>query len=716
MAKQGTSVPKRELVGLILRSIPQRQIRFSLNVQPGTDLQRRLEDFKKSKLVELLESTEKGKSALKEAEADYPLYSPPTLYLITVQSWPDREELIQITSHLGDQGREGGIWFGDDKTVRRVYTITPAREVQSNPDFFEVPLLYEKRIEYTNCEPESDEYGEIQVVHSLEKAFAWLNEKFNHAILACGDFAAVKPVLYYGRVRLRMSWHLPNLSEEMLKKLGRGGRPRTATFSRLEQDESDVLDVQTLTVSDPELGESRGYQAIESNPVRHQTSGFYSTHPDLVYGGLGIARRYGRIWTPARLKKDNLLALSVSLIKKTEAELTEEAERNLEGYLGYFRNIPISINRRKITTAQRNLLDELIKTIIRAGRSQNQEAEIPLDTTYELLEHADKLCLTAGLEAHCPNCGDYLVRCPICQQPFESDFEDDSLLFRCPDDQDQLLRDDARFTCECGEELEVTFSSDIRIYPQFELIQAIRGFMTNLENQQLEGVFLIIGNILRLLTRQPPGAIQYLLQDLRAWRMRARLHVRNVPENRAQNYTGLLSGIKEKCSRNNGHPSGETCRACMDEAITRTRMQARSEICLPRLFGFVIDEQFDGVHHGHEKADVIYTDVLDQDGDELRIGIHMKSRNNPRKHGLGRSVGAIKGLFTQYCYSAYQSAMGELDLNVIGISVPNTIHADVIRSMEYLGRELGFPLIVVDEGEWVKILDAAMERSEVEFG
>ena len=73
----------------------------------------------------------------------------------------------------------------------------------------------------------------------------------------------------------------------------------------------------------------------------------------------------------------------------------------------------------------------------------------------------------------------------------------------------------------------------------------------------------------------------------------------------------------------------------------------------------------------------------------------------------------MKGLYTQYCYSAYLAAMKGERINVIGISVPNILNDQVIDNFEYLSAQLGFPLIILSEDEWVKILDAAIEKSEV---
>ena len=107
----------------------------------------------------------------------------------------------------------------------------------------------------------------------------------------------------------------------MLDRLAEGANPRTASFSRVDIDPIGIFDAQSLTISDPSLGELRSYRSLSDDPSRQQTFGFYSSHPDLVQGGMGISRQYGRIWTPTHLRKDSLLALSINLIQKTEREL-----------------------------------------------------------------------------------------------------------------------------------------------------------------------------------------------------------------------------------------------------------------------------------------------------------------------------------------------------------------------------------------------------------
>lgn len=713
MPLAGIPVPKREIIALILRTIPADNIRIAFKIQAETDLHRRLNDFTKNQLLVVLNSTQAGHAALEDAKANYPLTSNPTLYLVSVRSWPERQVLFDVTHTLAIQMSRAAVWFGSDRTVRSIYMIAKAREYEAQIPFIEVPLVYEKKFEYVVSNPESEEYGEVDVIYSLEKAIIWYSEQYHHALLLCGDFPAVKPILYYGNSKLGIYWQLPFLSEDMLHRLADGANPRTASFSRLDNEPDDKLDVQTMTISDQGLGESRSYLRLMQDEFRQQTFGFYSSHPDLVFGGLGISRQYGRIWTPAHLRKDTLLALSINLIQKTEEELLREVDINLDGFVGYYRNIPIYLAGKKVDFIQRSLIEELIKAIITARRSRNHEAKLEPALLEEFIHQFYNLDLVPALEAHCDNCGDYLVRCPHCLSPYEPVYQNQHFIFQCPNHQDQAIEDNQIIECECVAEIEVTFSSDIRLFPGAELLKTLHEFLASLENQRYDGTFLIIGNILRLIPRKVPHANRYTLEDLRTWRVRAHLHQRNIPEGLRKKYIGLLNQIKEKCSRNGWHPTREICTACIDEVISMARIRDGDEICLPRLLGYAIDENFDGIHHGREVADIRYRDIVEQDGEELFVGLHLKSRERPRSRGLGRSTGSVKGLYTQYCYSTYLAGERGENLNVIGISVPNGINEQVIENFEYLANLSGFPLIILQEEEWLKILDTSIEKAEI---
>jgi hypothetical protein len=217
----------------------------------------------------------------------------------------------------------------------------------------------------------------------------------------------------------------------MLDRLAEGANPRTASFSRVDDDPIGNFDAQSLTISDPSLGELRSYRSLSDDPSRQQTFGFYSSHPDLVQGGMGISRQYGRIWTPTHLRKDSLLALSTNLIQKTEQELNREADINPNGFIAYYRNVTVTLGRKKLRTQQRYFFEKFIMAIIGARRSRTLEFELDPVFIRDLIEQYQYLDIAPALNIHCDNCGDNLARCSICNSPLTPIVVDLQLIFQC---------------------------------------------------------------------------------------------------------------------------------------------------------------------------------------------------------------------------------------------------------------------------------------------
>jgi len=715
--RTATSVPKRTLVDTILRVISEDSIRARLRIAANTPLRQRLQDFTKAELLALLTSTPRGEQALAEVECNYPLFSPPTLYLVKVQRRPDTDVLLRQTTALADLGWHGGVKFGEDRAVRIVYVANPAYTLELNKGTIEIPLLYERRFEYTVCEPGSDDYGERKALYSLERAFIWLIDRYSHAIICCSDFVAVRPIIDFAKQRLELRWALPDLTEDMLNRLAADGNPRSATFFIPSAELATVLDVRTITISDPHLGERDGFRQISQDPNRQQTAGFYSNHPDLVFGGLGIARRYGRIWTPAHLSRRSLVALAVGLIRKTEEELSRAYDRNLVGYVHYFGNIAVTIKGHQLRGKERQAFSQLVVAILRAAEEDSAETTIGRELLHTLVAHQKQLCLTITAEFDCPECGIVLGQCPDCHLPYVVKMSGDTLLLECPNPKcRRRLKLYGGFECECGQVVPVAaFENHLRMFPGPELLDGLREFLEAMDDVTWEGLFFISGYTLRLLPLPSPPARQIIsLGDLRLWRVRAQYHVRHEPGGpRRKALIRILKSTKEKCRQNNGHPTHEICARCLAGPISVEQVKT-GEICLPRILGLAIAEGFDGVHHGYEVADVKYEDVFDDTGDPVRLGVHLKSRTRSRPKGLGRGARPVKGLYTQLFYSAYLALTGRAEFDVIGISVPNTIHKEVVASMQHLVNELGFSFLVLDECDWLKIADAVLEQLEVE--
>ena len=92
--------------------------------------------------------------------------------------------------------------------------------------------------------------------------------------------------------------------------------------------------------------------------------------------------------------------------------------------------------------------------------------------------------LVPALEIQCENCGDCLLRCPVCLTPYSSEVEDQEIVFRCSEHSDEAIQDNQVIACECGGEKEITYSSDLRIFAGAEILKTLHEFLAVLENQQ----------------------------------------------------------------------------------------------------------------------------------------------------------------------------------------------------------------------------------------
>jgi hypothetical protein len=287
----------------------------------------------------------------------------------------------------------------------------------------------------------------------------------------------------------------------------------------------------------------------------------------------------------------------------------------------------------------------------------------------------------------------------------------DRLHLICPSCHQEVL-DDSTFDCECGTILPiVSLTNHTQLYPNQALLTAVNEYLGYLDIDKWDKTFIIDGNVLKLIPLSPINQSEIVsLSDLQLWRNSARIHMRMVKTRAKKRSIEILNFTKEKCLRNGIRPTLESCLACCKSSIAIDQIQKKEEMCLPRIMGLAIDKQFDGIHHGHEVADVKYEDVLEDIQKPLKIAIHLKSRQRPKPQGLGRSVGIIKALYTQAFYSAHITLQGKAQFDAIGISVPNTIHESVKQSLRDLLNRLGFYLILVDEDDWIKIMDAVVEQ------
>lgn len=707
------NMPKSFLVKIICDEFDHRLIREYFKIKDTSPIELRLIEFPLAKLDDFI-ATNSSKEALGRIEqhaGDFPLRSAPTLYLLNSSSEIDFVSLIETSKKEAKRGIESATTFLAPKVIRCIYTKASAREGMNG--VIELTLAYEKRIDYTECNIFDEFYAEKKEIYSLEYAVIWISkEKPKYIIVACCDFSALNPIMRHLSVAYNISSFLPNFTENMLKKLSEGADPKNATFSFLGTAD-DLLDVRTITVYDQDLGHRRLLSRITQQPGCNQRSGFFMNHPSLLRSGLGISCQYGRIWTPAHLSRVELVGLATSCINHLDSELSQASDADLADIVSYYSNAPVEINKHLLKGSTKKLFIRLVHLLINASRNNFGVLHVDRELLTNLIKESDNLGFNLSIGYDCDNCGLSILRCRNCGFELAPVISDDKISLKCPHCKLEFTQE--KYECECGVEISIVdVVAMANLFPEPSLVQAIEVFIKRFPYHiHLPAYFMIISGQMMSLSRGANSSLsrRINLEDLKLWDVRGRINHEVEISDCATSYT---EKALEKCKLYHNPPKKEDCQECQKRGSNFTFSDfEKPNICLLRTFGLPISIPFDGIHHGHEGADLIYTDEFD--GIELKIHIHVKSYSK-KKNGLklGRSVEKIKGLYTQLFYSLYnnKNQRQEEQFNTLGVAIPNSISDDVLESMEYLVTKLGYNFIAIQRNEWEKIAQRAIEATE----
>jgi hypothetical protein len=177
----------------------------------------------------------------------------------------------------------------------------------------------------------------------------------------------------------------------MLNKLSEGGTVRNATYSLEMVNNENSIDARAITLYDQKLAESKIYSTIKKDIGRIQRSGYYENHPNLLRAGIGIACRYGRIWTPAHLDRQELVKLAIGSITKLDLQLKYSADHNLREIFSYYSNSEVSVDGVKLIGIERKLFDELVYYLSSANKNCIHEIEITRTFLQKLTKSYKKL-------------------------------------------------------------------------------------------------------------------------------------------------------------------------------------------------------------------------------------------------------------------------------------------------------------------------------------
>jgi hypothetical protein len=641
------------------------------------------------------------------------LRRPPTLYVVIVENKPTiTKKTFDASYELAEQGQKGGIKFGENDTVRFVYLPQGgvSRFQINRLAVFEFQLHYERRVEYIESDPDGN-YGQLSEIYSLETAFVWLPiTQHNHAIVACSDYPALRRIRNFMQVKLGIELNPPWLNKEMLEKITHGSVPRSVTYS-LNALDGNENEPQSITIADPDLQNKQIFKSLV-NSDKEQVSGFYTAHPGLALGGIGVARRDGKVWTPRKLDRKEILDLSMAIVEQTESELSKVKDVSI--LLRYFHSNHVKFGDSLLQGQAREIWIKLTLLILEAVKNEIRESDVSPSLIYSLVQYQKQLKLLTSVKYDCPSCGlRWLAKCPDCKELLTLNYDTD-LHSVCP--KCKRTFDDLIYCVECGGEVEVgDILANVSILPGIELNESIKE-MADKSHVAYHGFWAIDGLSLAWIDgRSEPRYPVLALSDFRLWRNQARITA-PIHSSLSPSLTlKVLGKTHEKCERDGTKASTIKCKQCLENPIDPAWIK-RGDTCLLRLFGLPINQRFDGIHHQYEVADIRYQDTLVKGNRLVNIGVHVKSRNpHCPPEGMGLSKYQIQGLYKQTVYSAFQSAILGENLQVIGIAIPNVIREEVVSSLAYAVNTLGFSFLVIDEKDWLNVMRLAFEQAVFDY-
>jgi len=703
-----SSIPKHRLVSLILAGLQAgSRVAAHFHISTSSSIADRLMSFPKPTLIAFIRSLgPKAEQALDQLDSAFPLRRPPTLYLAFVESTFATQHIINTSRTLAKKGRHAALLLDSHAPIPAIFIDEPARILAlKDKSVLQIPIRYERYIEYVAADPELDSYGIPSSITSLETALIWIpcTSRPKHAVIASCDYPAVRQIITLLSQALRLRLYLTYLDLETLRTLTGGATPRSATFTTTIDDPDEV---RTLTVSDPVLSSKPIFASATQSSAREQTAGFYVNHPGLPSGGMGISRREGRVWLPSRLDYTQLAFLALSLIEQTEGQLKAQADTST--LITHYYASRARIGAIDVSGPPHSAWKELLRAVIQAEAHPDRQTQISKSLLERLVRFQNRLSLVPSAIAECPSCGySSLATCPHCRA---------TLSLRLTPSIEPVCQasghDVTNLRCDCGTELALSMPADTYIVPEPPLLESICRGAAVITDRPFDVMFILVGTLLRVFPPAAPTLPAALtLPELTLWRTRAHIHTyRSQQPSKRQEFLRILNKTKEKCLRDGIKPSIERCSSCKEDSLN-PKWLYKGDLCLPRILGLAIDDRFDGVHHAHELADVKYSDLIHATGAKLNIGLHLKSRiAKPPPLGVGRSTLAVKGLYAQVVYSAFKVHSGPKKLDAIGIAIPNILPPEVTESLQFAANKMGYSFLAITEEDWMKIVRVAEEK------
>lgn len=634
---------------------------------------------------------------LEIASKSYSFNNHPSLYILTYDN--------QMSDKIIEKKE---IPFPENSKLISVIFTGKINKVSDNINELIIP--YKKRVEYVVADSESDIFGELSFVESLETAILWIFEgDYKYAILATCDYFSVRGIVYSVSMQSGLNLQFPIITEDMLFKMQINSKLSNASFSSISGVGSDFLDVRSLTIFDDDLSDCQVFKNLNESEVREMFSSYMKKN-DYVTTGIGISRRTSKVWTPSKLKKIEVFGIAKKIITKLTEETSKLDLSIMTDSYCYFQLFSTkTFNRKELSNKEVDFYSKLLSLLYTTFKSQGQTILVDNIFITDIIKYCRRFGLNVVYEYECELCGRNIHRCRDCGSSIVDNMIPFGSELKCKSCGNISSIDD--YSCDCGNPIEITnLLNHVFVYPNLDTVREIKEILNNKTRDVVNFSYFVLSlNQLKIISTDTNIQWQEIrLHDLIKWKTRAKINTITFSNKDEKRIQGYLKKAREKCPINNKSPRKEDCKSCESKTLTESDLKS-GNICLLRLYGLAIEEFFDGIHHGYEKADIVYRDTLIDTQGELLIGIHFKSRGNVKKP-IGRGHKNIKEVMSQFVYSLYMNSIGKYKFDVIGISIPNIIEENMRLSFVEVSKLFNTRFICLEEPDWYKIIAKAEEN------
>ncbi len=579
--------------------------------------------------------------------------------------------------------------------------------LEKKADYIHISLVFSKKstIIYGGIPPiDGYKSGDVITISELEDVHIYHYNDYEKFIVKCNDATVLKLVKKIISGVFTCSVYHPKFDKKFIDKITENpnGKSHIIRASFLNQTKKSS-EPSSITLGDEKLDEISLFDNLQNNSKYEK---IYNCFRVEIFGKprfVGISNTKGKLWIPATLEKREMEWFARAILQKfanTLDNLSDDPDKYILFHKGYIFDEDTTVN---------NLYYSISNSLI-----TNEAISFDDNFFYNIVRHAKGHFIVSispyYCEAHdittqvcCINNHNHSLRIVV-------DQKDKKLFLKCLtcDLKVELIEyiSNLKTTC-CNNYFEVNSYSDVLcVSPTRKAMESIKDFFKNISFENFDTDFFCIYQ----------GLISKY-ENKREWEYKTLEYFKPLSRIMSTSKNELLHSklkiIKERCLVRN--PKQEFCSECTNKVLGKSlsewNIDAKNihkynkyRICLPRLIGYVMSNNFDGIHNGYEMADVkfIYDENMglikefSNKNEGIKVGIHIKSaeKTDPKDCINPKITSAIGHIIT----SAFKK-----DFDIVGFAMPNQLNEEIVKELQFICQGLNIDLLIIDEDDWLKI-------------